>query len=82
MGEGRGTAMPLNILCLTCNCRNPDPDLRPTFRGIVLKLVGDLKQILEIPLKDLNSHPKARRLGEELEAGLLMYRDLQHRYRQ
>ena len=56
--------------------------MRPTFREIVLKLVGDLKHILEIPLKDLNSHPNARHLGEELEAGLLMYRDLQHTYRQ
>ena len=62
-------------------CRNPTPEERPTFRRTVLDLVGEKRQVLEIPDPDLRSHPQAGTLGAHLESGALMYRDLQNSYR-
>lgn len=74
--------MTLSDVYVVFVCRHPDPDLRPTFRAMVLHLVGGREQVFEIPRRDLDTHPSAGTLGAELEAGLMMYKDLQETYRQ
>lgn len=62
------------------SCRHPEPQLRPKFRDVVQKLMGNRSRVLDIPQLDLETHSEAGRLGAELDAGLMMYKDLQDSY--
>ena len=53
---------------------------RPSFRDIVLILVGSEEMVLNIPEEDSSTNPLAGVLGAPLEAGENMYSDLQRRY--
>ena len=53
---------------------------RPSFRELLLTLLGNPKAVLSIPREALNTHNLAGVLGSPLEAGTNMYRDLQNKY--
>ena len=53
---------------------------RPSFRDIVLILVGSEEMVLNIPEEDSSTNPLAGVLGAPLEAGENMYSDLQRKY--
>ena len=53
---------------------------RPSFRELLLTLLGNKTIILSIPRDALNTHNLAGVLGSPLEAGGNMYRDLQNKY--
>ena len=57
-------------------------DQRPSFRELLLTLLGNPKAVLSIPREALNTHSLAGVLGSplEAEASICMYRDLQNRY--
>ena len=55
--------------------------MRPKFRDIVLKLVGNKEELLIIPQRDLDLNPQAGKLGAHLEAGRVLYKDLQNTYK-
>ena len=54
--------------------------VRPSFRDIVLTLVGSEEMVLNIPEEDSSTSPLAGVLGAPLEAGEGMYLELQRRY--
>ena len=60
--------------------RNPVAGLRPTFRELLLTLLGNPKAVLSIPQEALDTHNRAGVLGSPLTAGENMYGDLQNRY--
>ena len=60
--------------------RHRDTASRPTFRDILLILLGNEADILEIPSDALSSHRQAGVLGAPLKAGDHMYRNLQGMY--
>ena len=53
---------------------------RPSFRELLLTLLGNKKVVLSIPRGALNTHNLAGVLGSPLNAGERMYRDLQNKY--
>ena len=61
-------------------CRHPETSQRPSFRDIVLTLVGSEKMVLNIPEEDSSANPLAGVLGAPLEAGENMYSELFKRY--
>ena len=61
-------------------CRNPEPQVRPSFNGILLELHIRDSRVLKIPERDANSHKLANCIGGPLEAGEKMYTDLQLKY--
>lgn len=63
-----------------CVYRNPEPQARPSFKDIQLKLHGQEDEVLKIPESDVASHELASRVGGPLEAGETMYTDLQWKY--
>ena len=60
--------------------RHPQAMVRPSFRDIVLTLVGSEEMVLNIPEEDSSTNPLAGVLGAPLEAGDKMYSQLQRRY--
>ena len=69
------------LLSLTIpSSRNPVASQRPSFREILLSLLGTPETVLSIPQEDLETHLLAGMLGSPLEAGENMYCDLQNRY--
>ena len=60
--------------------RNPSPSHRPSFREILLSLLGTPETVLSISREDLETHLLAGVLGSPLESGENMYCDLQNRY--
>ena len=54
--------------------------VRPSFRDIVLTLVGSEEMVLNIPEEDSSTNPLAGVLGAPLVAGEGMYLELQRRY--
>ena len=60
--------------------RHPESSERPSFRDIVLTLVGGVENVLNIPEEDSSTNPLAGVLGAPLEAGENMYSELQRRY--
>ena len=54
--------------------------IRPSFRDIMLTLVGSEEMVLNIPEEDSSTNPLAGVLGAPLEAGENMYSELQRRY--
>ena len=61
--------------------RNPEPKSRPTFRQLLLSLLGNDESLLMIPEEEKATHTLAAVLGSPLEAGYHMYLDDQQRYR-
>ena len=53
---------------------------RPSFRELLLILLGNPKAVLSIPREALSTHNLAGVLGSPLEAGANMYRDLLNKY--
>ena len=66
----------VSAVCL----RHPETALRPSFRDVVLTLVGSAEMVLNIPEEDSSTNPLAGVLGAPLEAGENMYSQLQLRY--
>ena len=60
--------------------RHPETSQRPSFRDIVLTLVGSEEMVLNIPEEDSSTDPLAGVLGAPLEAGENMYSELQRMY--
>ena len=60
--------------------RNPSPAARPTFRQVLLSLLGDDSSILAVPAEERATHSLASVLGSPLDAGHSMYLSTQHRY--
>ena len=61
-------------------CRNPATSPRPSFRDLVLTLVGNQQLVLSIPQDAIETHQLAGVLGAPLEAGDKMYQDIQNTY--
>jgi hypothetical protein len=55
---------------------------RPSFRELLLILLGNPEQVLSIPAGTLGTHHLAGVLGSPLDAGESLYRDLRDRYLQ
>ena len=53
---------------------------RPSFRELLLALLGDPKTVLSIPQEALHTHNLAGVLGSPLAAGENLYSDLRNRY--
>ena len=66
--------------CLFFMYRHPETSQRPSFRDIVLTLVGSEEVVLNIPEEDSSTDPLAGVLGAPLEAGEGMYSELFKRY--
>ena len=66
------------MICITC--RNPKSEDRPKFREVFLSLISNKEIVLDIPHRELTSHPLAGVLGSPLEAGDGMYMDLKLKY--
>ena len=60
--------------------RNPATSPRPSFRDLVLTLVGNQQLVLSIPQDTIETHQLAGVLGAPLEAGEKMYQDLQYTF--
>ena len=60
--------------------RNPGTSPRPSFRDLVLTLVGKQQLVLSITQDAIETHQLAGVLGAPLEAGEKMYQDLQYTY--
>ena len=60
--------------------RHPVPRKRPNFNDIMLFLLKSDKDILVVPEEASSTHPKANKLGADLQAGVHMYKDLQETY--
>ena len=60
--------------------RNPVPNLRPNFHGILNSLLEDEQKTLEVPHEDASAHKQATMLGGPLTAGENMYTTLQKSY--
>lgn len=58
-------------------CRHSDTTLRPSFRDLVLALVGDEKVVLSIPSNTLGM---AGVLGSPVKTSEGLYQDLQIKY--
>ena len=67
-------------LCKFLFYRNPVPSRRPAFRQLTLSLSGTKDKLLFVPSDVLSAHMLAGVLGSPLEAGKLMYTDLQNQY--
>jgi predicted Ser/Thr protein kinase len=61
-------------------CWHPEAKERPTFYEIMLYLMESDEVLMEIPDKELSSHPQAGTLGADLAAGEYMYQEIQTRY--
>ena len=59
------------------SCRHPNPQRRPEFRHIIVKLVQDEASLLHIPVGDASTSQQASQLGSHLSAGEYMYSELQ-----
>ena len=55
---------------------------RPSFRKLFLTLVDSPEEVLSVPTEILGTYHLAGVLGSPLEAGQILYRDLQDRYLQ
>lgn len=65
------------------NNRHPEPTDRPTFDDIVNRLNTHSGALLELGATDeeLSANPQVARLCAPLEAGTVLFRDLQNTYR-
>ena len=68
------------IIGITNNYRNPGTSPRPSFRELVLTIVGNQQLVLAIPQDSIETHQLAGVLGAPLETGENMYQDLQYIY--
>ena len=60
--------------------RNSATSPRPSFRDLILTLVGNQQLVISIPQDAIETHQLAGVLGAPLEAGENMYQDLQYTY--
>ena len=60
--------------------RNPNTSRRPKFRDIFLVLIENETFILSLPQEAHETHQLSATLGAPLEAGEMIYRDLQNMY--
>ena len=60
--------------------RHPVADERPSFQDVMVSLLQPNQTILKVPESALSSHPHAGTLGGSLNAGEMMYPEIQHRY--
>jgi serine/threonine-protein kinase RIO1 len=68
------------IYKLMMDCWHPIGDDRPSFNDIMLVLLQQDKDIFFMPEDALSTHPKSGTLGASLDAGELMYSDIQKTY--
>lgn len=66
-----------NVHLFVVLCRHPDTALRPSFRDLVLALVGGEKIVLSIPSDCVEM---AGVLGAPIETSERLYHDLQIKY--
>ena len=66
------------VVCIMC--RHPDKHCRPTFPSLCQSLAEEAGSLLQLIEGDDQGHPQASLLGAPLEAGALLYPDLQNTY--
>ena len=63
-------------------CRHPEGSSRPSFQSLCETLTGNPAALLHWEEDDSQCHPQANSLGAPLEAGKLLYSELQETYQQ
>ena len=77
MNGGHAKCYADHLILLNAMFRHPEVVDRPSFREVVQALLEHEDSLLHIPPEALSSHSQAGMLGAPLEAGTLMYTDVQ-----